>query len=258
MKAKIKTWSEINNNEDINRPSIHLTINKNRIKQYSDPIWDIPVVYMNDNQTFEIELFNPTTKVLLAKLTLNGGQTFSNGLVVKPGERIFLERHLDNNYKFKFSTYNVDSDNEQVDKAIKYNGLISIEWFEELASQQNFYNPYSWPNSVKTGYNPNIYTTYTTSTTPTGELSSASCVYANLSSTKETGRIEYGSVSTQEFEYTNKRFSSTCQYKTSIKILPKSEQNLNSKDLRVRQYCSYCGKKVKHTFKFCPNCGKEL
>jgi len=57
---------------------------------------------------------------------LNGG-----GLVLNPGQRVFLERYPADPRKFKFSTYDVNGNNQQVRHAIAKNGLVEIDFYKE-------------------------------------------------------------------------------------------------------------------------------
>ena len=102
----------------------NITKNRNRAKIYGDSI------YLKDGENFEIELFNPSTVRVLAKITINGKQISSSGIVLKPGERVYLERFIDSNNKFVFDTYDVEKSNEALN-AIVDNGLIKVEFFEE-------------------------------------------------------------------------------------------------------------------------------
>jgi hypothetical protein len=79
--------------------SVNITSNKNRIKQYESS------VYLKDGQQFELEIFNPHQFKVLAKISINGKEISQAGLVIRPGQRIYLERYLDIAKKFKFETY---------------------------------------------------------------------------------------------------------------------------------------------------------
>ena len=105
-------------------PEAYITVNKKRIRQYGKN------VYMDNKQEFEIELYNPTQNKVLAVITLNGTKMTGGGVVIKPGQRIFLERYLDSNNKFLFDTYEVESTNEILD-AISNNGDIQINFYNE-------------------------------------------------------------------------------------------------------------------------------
>jgi hypothetical protein len=76
-------------------------------------------------------------------------------------------------------------------------------------------------------------------------------------STIETGRIEKGDVSNQTLKALNAQFSNTAFYSIEYKILPFSEMNSTSNE--IRQYCSNCGYRLrKDSWKFCPKCGEKI
>ncbi len=92
-------------------PTANLAINKSRLKVYGKKS-EVPTYYLNKGQEFQIELFNPTTNNVLAKISLNGKPIAQGGLVLRPGERAFLDRYIDIARKFKFDTYEVADTNE--------------------------------------------------------------------------------------------------------------------------------------------------
>ena len=74
-------------------------------------------------------MFNPTNKKILCKIEFNSNHSWnSEGLVLRPGERVFLERYLDSNKKFKFETYNVP-DTIEAQNATVENGNVKISFF---------------------------------------------------------------------------------------------------------------------------------
>ena len=73
----------------------------------------------------------------------------------------------------------------------------------------------------------------------------------------ETGRVEKGSRSNQEFEYCDIDFEYYSFKTESIHILPTSQKKVSVEETR-RKYCSQCGKKVSPKDKFCSNCGAKL
>ena len=95
------------------RCSVNITSNKNRIKQYEDS------VYLNDGQQFELEIFNPHQFKVLAKISINSKEISQAGLVIRPGQRIYLERYLDVAKKFKFETYEVEDSTESKEAIAK-------------------------------------------------------------------------------------------------------------------------------------------
>jgi hypothetical protein len=108
-------------------PSAYVTKNRQRVKQYNDS------VYLNNGDEFEIELFNPTQNKVLAKIELNG-KSIGSGIIVRPGERVFLERYLDVARKFLFETYKVSGTSAEVARAIANNGLVNVKFFSEYVN----------------------------------------------------------------------------------------------------------------------------
>lgn len=105
-------------------PVAYVTKGRQRLKQYDD------TVYLRNDDEFELELFNPTKTKVLCKISLNG-MSIGSGIVLRPGERVFLERYLDVAKKFKFGTYTVNGENKEVLAAIQENGLVTVKFFKE-------------------------------------------------------------------------------------------------------------------------------
>jgi hypothetical protein len=105
-------------------PEIFVTKNKQRLKQHGTS------VYLNNGEEFELEFFNPTSKKILAKIKFNG-VSIGSGLIIRPGERVFLERYIDTSKKFLFEIYEVNGINKQVLTAIEQNGNISVDFYKE-------------------------------------------------------------------------------------------------------------------------------
>ena len=110
-------------------PTAMIAVKKSRLKVYNNT-GDMPTYYLQKGQEFQIELFNPTTDVILAKIILNGNPISQGGLVLNPGQRVFLDRYLDVAKKFLFDTYEV-SNSEEVKKAIEKNGDFKVEFYRE-------------------------------------------------------------------------------------------------------------------------------
>jgi hypothetical protein len=87
-------------------------------------------VFLNDEDEFEIELFNPLTVSVLADIKLNGQSISKTGLVVKPGQRVYLDCFIDDRKKFKFSTYEIENSGEALD-ATQNNGLLEVFFYKE-------------------------------------------------------------------------------------------------------------------------------
>jgi hypothetical protein len=110
-------------------PTANLAVNKSRVKLYTKQ-GEMPSYYLQKGQEFQIELFNPTTESILAKITLNGNVISQGGLVLNPGQRVFLDRYLDVAKKFLFDTYEV-ANTQEVKEAIVNNGDFKVEFYRE-------------------------------------------------------------------------------------------------------------------------------
>ncbi len=242
-------------------PQSFITKSKQRLKQHND------TVYLNNGDEFEIELYNPTQNKVLAKIEMNG-KSIGNGIILRPGERIFLERYLDEAKKFLFETYVVNGDNQEVQQAIANNGDVVVKFYNEVTTSTY----YSGVSNTLTINNPNINwgttttgspyygnATFTTSGTNLYYNSSLTSGTVNTNSLRniETGRVEKGSDSNQSFTYDNSSFSSYPSTTNWWKIKPKSTQVVTKEDLVT--YCTECGsKRKKDTHKFCPHCGTKF
>jgi hypothetical protein len=129
-------------------PTANIAVNKSRIKLYSKGL-DMPTYYLQKGQEFQIELFNPTSDVVLAKIILNGKAISQGGLVLNPGQRVFLDRYFDVAKKFLFDTYEVANTNE-VKKAIENNGDIKVEFYKEITPVVPFVIPQTWITNTST------------------------------------------------------------------------------------------------------------
>ena len=257
----------------VGKPTAHITKKKSRLKVYNGHI-----VFLNDKDNFEFELHNPKQKSVLVKVKLNGEYISTSGVVLKPGQRVFLERFLDSNNKFEFSTYEVNNTSENR-SAIDLNGDVRIEFYDESAPIRNGIH---YPNTTITTYpwNPVMYGgTHNTGGpvfTTTGGIGTTSTAYysSNVTNTSgtlsntfagpnirskksiETGRVEKGDKSKQSFTNSYQEFNYNVEHQITFKILPLGTKNKTTED--IRQYCTECGTKTKTNFKFCPSCGNKL
>jgi hypothetical protein len=238
----------------------HITKNRNRSKIYEDS------VYLKDGENFEIELFNPTTSRVLAKITINGNSISNSGIVLKPGERVYLERFIDSNNKFVFETYQVEGSNEALN-AIRNNGIVEVSFYTEITTSTYTSNPGSFTIGNNSGYvSGTLYDTYnapfggTTVNhlfTTTSFTNDSIGVNASVSKSVETGRIEKGDSSNQLFETVNGNFSNFPTSSVSIKLLPESQKPVEVSS--IRNYCTNCGTRMKkQSWKFCPSCGSKI
>lgn len=243
-------------------PCAYVTKNRQRIKQFGDN------VYLKDGSEFELELYNPSRKTVLSKVKINGTYITGGGIVLRPGERVFLERYLDDPRKFKFETYHVDGSVE-TQNAIAENGDVEIEFYNEKESIPTLnlnYNPLGGLHSnYGTYFNTTIgstdfgfkSTTVTSTTLGSNKESRFNGLRSKKLKSSETGRVEKGSNSDQSFKTVNKEFEYLTVSKSYWKILPESQKKYEIKD--IVSYCSNCGSKRKKTsHKFCPTCGEKF
>ena len=87
-------------------------------------------VYLKDSEEFQIELFNPLTESVLAEIKLNGQPISKTGLVLKPGQRFYLDCFIDDKKKFIFTTYEVEQTLESL-SAINNNGKLEVFFYKE-------------------------------------------------------------------------------------------------------------------------------
>ncbi len=253
------------------RPEAFITKCKKRIKQFDGQ------VYLSDGDEYEIELFNPSQEVVLAKIKIDGDYIAGGGIVLRRGERVFLERFLDSPNRFKFSTYVVNGNNTEVQDAIRNNGYVEIEFYSEYKPTIPNRTIYGSPNFTYSTHtingNPITFTTTGvnsltsgTATTSTNTFYNASLTantfegpnIRNLSNKVETGATEKGSDSDQTFQHTNKTFNSFSFWNVAWQILPTSQKQYTAEEVGVN-YCGNCGaKRKKSSFKFCPHCGTKF
>lgn len=277
----------------ITNPLAKIAVNKSLLKEYSNSEYS-RVVYMKDNSEFQIQIFNPYDYTIGADISINGNR-MSNRIIIKPGQRIWLERYLDEARKFLFSTYEVENSYE-AKQAIRNNGLISISFYKEKPYQEPIHifkstpDPNRWYNyklysnnidnsalnayHIDSGINfcaettrglaKSSVTSAATSANYTSTLdiddinSSVKNINAKVRSKSiETGRIEKGSHSNQEFENVFIDFEYCSFALETIQILPESQKPYTDKDLK-KVYCVNCGRKLNTKYKFCPYCGYRI
>ena len=257
-------------------PTAFITKGKQRRKQFNGN------VYLENNDTFEIELFNPETFSILAKININD-KSIGNGIVIRPGERVFLERYLTDNKKFLFSTYTVNGSNKSVREAIKLNGIVGIQFFKEQIHTPPiaYYNSisaggYAHPTTTTFGdpfttlnsnmlYDSNVSfcsaglgnVTHCSGNVDIGSSSPTSTLSVTGNNKLETGQITKGDVSKQQLTTVDMDFEYNSYHSIEWHILPTSTQHIHTSD--IKQYCVSCGTRIKKSsYKYCPTCGTEI
>ena len=259
-----------------------LAINKSLLKEYSNSEYS-RIVYMKDNSEFQIQLFNPNSYTYGAEIFING-TSLNNKVIVRPGERVWIERFFDSPNKFKFNTYEV-SNSKEAKKAIEYNGEIMIKFYKEKVQASNIntisvstgpfntFGDYYIYDKELTFYDKNLVPTapkvyYSNSISVPQEVGTQNCLrsitsasivpkdYSHKTSI-DTGRVEKGSHSNQGIKNMNIDLEYWAFDTIKIKILPESCKPISKNDLQ-KQYCTNCGRKLKDKFKFCPYCGAKI
>jgi len=167
-------------------------------------------VYLKDSEEFQIELFNPLQECVLADIKLNGNSISESGLVLRPGQRFYLDCFIDDKKKFIFNTYDVESTVESLN-AISKNGGLEVFFYKESVVSIN-----NWRNKLNTiviekhypNYQPFWYTTpnvYCGSKITTGGLSGTTTggYYVNglnnIGTTTNTSYYSSNSVNTSSY-----------------------------------------------------------
>ena len=265
-----------------------IAISKNLIKEYQSSNSE-RTVYLNDGTEFQIYLKNPYQTHLGIKISVNN-KSIGNMLVLRPGQSFWLDRFVNENRKFLFNTYEIENTAE-MKYATNNNGKVKIEFYHEKevtpytcviepsydwSSITATYNNSSPINCCQNDLNRNLNDCntstcyFSTSTTgavtrgmPTASSATAlryesdTTASRKIGATIETGRVEKGGHSNQEFEYCDIDFDYYPFKTENIQILPNSRKQIRAEETR-RRYCSQCGKKVSPKDKFCPNCGTKL
>jgi hypothetical protein len=118
---------------------------------------------MKDQTEFEIELYNPTKEKIMAMIEMNGSPISDSGIILKPGQRVFLERFLDHEKKFLYETYVVNNNN-QTKEAIQNNGKVTVKFHKESKARPRSIIYGSVFNSFGNGFGSNDTTVYTYTT----------------------------------------------------------------------------------------------
>ncbi len=141
-------------------PEASITVNKSRKKIYpttgtnsKDKITNNYSIYLNDGQKFEIELYNPTSEEIAAQIYINGNNIHTSGIILKPNERIFLERYIDEDKAFVFESLVVEESNNSLQKLqqlLKNIGKVSVTFHKKI--EETKWNEYIIPNRVEHHY----------------------------------------------------------------------------------------------------------
>lgn len=256
----------------------YIAKSKSRLKQHGQ------IVYLKNGDNFEIELFNPRSVSILVKIKINGSYVSNTGLILRPGQRYWLDRYLDVAKKFLYTTYEIDGNNSQAVAAAAQNGKVEIEFYDEKTKALEISVSPPYPNQpywymAQDQYmqNNNRYDLKTSnvtmdsmnsfcSNTMDGKLTStayknnilrsASASLGGGSLSMETGRVEKGESSNQRFETADMDFNWFTTSVCTWFIKPESAKPVEVAE--IKHYCTECGKKLKSADKFCSSCGTKV
>jgi hypothetical protein len=249
------------------QPEAFVTVKKNRLKLYEHKNH-----YLKSKTNFEIELFNPTNESVLAKIWLNDKLMSASGIIIKAGQRVYLERFLDTPEKFQFNVFEVD-DVKETQAAREKNGLVKVSFFSKImpnlllnsgtTSTTIYPNTLTYTSTTSNPYNiiagspsmQTINTAYYSNTVNT--FAGPNIRSAVITDSVETGRVGKGGKSKQEFKQEGGKYSDYSFSNWEFQLLPESAKPVETSE--IRNYCNECGIRIrKSSWKFCPNCGAEL
>lgn len=219
-------------------------------------------IYLKNGDEFEIEIFNPLKISVLSDIKINGESISKSGLVIKPGQRVYLDCFIDDGRKFKFETYLVEDTDESND-SISNNGLLEVFFYREDVIQFDnwrnlfnkrvireyypiyverypywYYDPYR-PNIIYgsgintgTGNYVNNTTNYTSNSQYSSDLLRTGLIPNENTINKlfpysnhvETGRVEKGEKSNQKFDEVNINFEKNYISSVIYRLLPDSKE----------------------------------
>lgn len=222
------------------------------------------LVYLQDNTEFKIELFNPLKENVLADIKINSQSISRNGLIIKPGQRFYLDCFLDDKKKFVYKTYNVDNTSESKE-AIQNNGLVEVFFYKEdvlvfnnwnknlsTINPWSLYNNYNWftnPGTITInpcniynsgtgkGISDNLYTSNTTNSI-TNNVSTFTSNNAKLSNSN-TSYVKFNKVENlnDSSSYKDIYCSSLEQIETGrIEKGKKSDQKFEEVDMNFQNW----------------------
>jgi hypothetical protein len=246
-------WIVVNNQKDKSKPSDR---GRKSIKKGK--------VYLQDGQEFEIEIFNPLKQCVLCDIKFNGSSISKTGLVLRPGQRFYLDCFLDDKKKFIFNTYEVEN-NDEAKEAISNNGLLEVFFYKEEVTKLNnwyeqfnrtiwypHYDQYWFPSRPSVWYSTNVNGVLNSNLTnsSTSNLTDISTnisfnntnsfnYHSNIQSYSDdsiqTGRVERGTASNQKFLELEMNFEKYYISNTVIQILPENTRPIETKEIKKKK-----------------------
>jgi hypothetical protein len=272
-----------------------IAVSKSLLKEYQTSYGR--TVYLDKDSEFQIKLFNPTSNTIGAEVFING-KLIGVPIIIRPGQLIWLERYLDEARKFRFDTYEVEMNSDEVREAIANNGNIQVKFYKEIVTiYKGITFKYNAPALIDNGINyGNIK--YATNNIVSDTYSIADCDLTNISQTiyscnsdatfsanpsslkfintttthglNKRALFNYAKPQSNETGrvekggYSDQRFTTVdidleaWPFMTETIKLLPKSQKPVFKEDLQKLYCTACGRKVKPKFKYCPFCGGKL
>jgi len=219
-------------------------------------------IYLDNGQEFEIEIFNPLTESVLADIRLNGNSISKTGLVVRPGQRVYLDCFVDDKKKFVFQTYEVDGSQWSIE-AIADNGLMEVFFYKEQAvTLQDWsnrfhkvivheYHPLYYPVYPAIYHRPYYYSGYsgTILCSGTASINTTNGTYNTINGTSNgylvNNSVTTGTINTNTSSFLGSTLSGDASYYTSpsnvsietgrVEKGEKSDQQFTSVDMEFEK-----------------------
>jgi len=248
-------------------PSARIAVNKNVLT--TEIVNRVETVFMKNGTEFEIEIYNPLKTKIAIDVQINQVNFDRPMIVLRPGERVWLDCDMLTKKKFLFETYDVENTKE-TQEAIENNGDIIIRVYLQrehipeiyFNNFNNFFHQipdYVYGGPVYDGplYG-NVEVSYTNSNStylPGDDITKTGMSVNSLGTpTIETGMIADGDDSDMKFKNDNSDYNSNYTHLFKYKILPESTKKLYSKK-DIIKFCIGCGRKQKKNDKYCAACG---
>ena len=275
---------------------VKIAMNKSLLKEFTKD--NERVVYLEDEDEVQIQIFNDQTTEIGARIFVNDEPIGNSYLVIKPGERVWLDRYLDRALKFKFKTYEVNGNSRDVQRAIRNNGIVKVMLYRKNSTYTTSYVEDLYRTIEEPNWGPRIFycnnnlldVNYYDNTldlnycddgvkfsTTAGVNTSANTIGSGfVTSTLDNAtlgtksakqlfssrKLETGRIS--EGGHSNQEFDYVNMSFDSFAFATETIHILPKSTKPVQSsdlqkvYCTNCGRKIKSKFKYCPYCGNEV
>lgn len=292
-------------------PQVHIAVKNNRMKTYDHE--GEKRIYLDDETEFQLEFYNDSSYYAKAVIEING-VVQNSALVLRPYQRFYLDRFMNEQKRLKFNTFMTGNDDiEKLKEIIEKNGRIKVEFYKQYVPQpivswttiteeediQPYYPYHPWSttggqqyggtltsgqintcNNLSRGSSLGMSEDYSAKTLNKSKKNKISPDSVNAFNSQrveepkeiETGRVEAGSKSDQDFVQSYETFEILPTLTFEYHIVPVSQKPVQqvirmkttkkSKDVIVtdgiRTYCPDCGRRVKKGWQYCAGCGYKF